>query len=148
MQVPLPDTYPMIQKKRKFSVTGCFLGHFKVESRVTSVAWATTIPSQLFWFYCSKLLLYIGKVGKIRLKLVLGHLRGLPGAPKSAKKALCSSGIKGKPDHFFCIPVTPIKLKIIKILCKQLFSRMYCISSKRYFMSSEQSEQIIVSQVH
>jgi hypothetical protein len=27
------------------------------------------------------------------LKVALGHLRGLPGAPKSAKKALCSSGI-------------------------------------------------------
>jgi hypothetical protein len=45
------------------------------------------------------------------LKLVLGHLRGLPGAPKSAKKALCSSGIKGKPDDFFRIPVTPIKIE-------------------------------------
>jgi hypothetical protein len=27
------------------------------------------------------------------------------------KKALCSSGINGKPDHFFRIPVTPIKIK-------------------------------------
>jgi hypothetical protein len=57
-----------------------FFGHFKVESRVTSVAWATTIPSQNFRFYCFKLVFLIGKVGKIRLKLVLGHLRGLPGA--------------------------------------------------------------------
>jgi hypothetical protein len=46
MQVPLPDTYPVIQKKWKFSDARCFLGHLKVESRVTSVAWATTIPSQ------------------------------------------------------------------------------------------------------
>jgi hypothetical protein len=45
------------------------------------------------------------------LKVVLGHLRGLPGAPKSAKKVLCSSGIKGKPDDFFPIPVTPIKIE-------------------------------------
>jgi hypothetical protein len=45
------------------------------------------------------------------LKVALGHLKGLPGAPKSAKKALCSSGIKGKPDDFFPIPVTPIKIK-------------------------------------
>jgi hypothetical protein len=29
------------------------------------------------------------------LKVALGHLRGLPGAPKSAKKVLYSSGIKG-----------------------------------------------------
>jgi hypothetical protein len=42
---------------------------------------------------------------------VLGHLRGLPGAPKSAKKALCSSGINGKPNDFFLIPVTPIKIE-------------------------------------
>jgi hypothetical protein len=83
----------------------CFFGHFKVESRVTSVAWATAIPSQIFGFYCSK------KVEKIRIKLVLGHLRGLPGAPKSAKIALCSSGINGKPDDFFPIPVTPIKIE-------------------------------------
>jgi hypothetical protein len=45
------------------------------------------------------------------LKVALGHLRGLPGAPKSAKKALCSSGIKGWPDDFFPIPVTPIKIE-------------------------------------
>jgi hypothetical protein len=45
------------------------------------------------------------------LKVALSHLRGLPGAPKSAKKALCSSGIKGKPDDFFPISVTPIKIK-------------------------------------
>jgi hypothetical protein len=42
-------------KKWKFSVTRCFFGHFKVESRVTSVAWATAIPSQNFGFYVSKL---------------------------------------------------------------------------------------------
>jgi hypothetical protein len=42
-------------KKRKFSVTRCFLGHFNVESRVTSMAWADTIPSKMFRFYCSKL---------------------------------------------------------------------------------------------
>jgi hypothetical protein len=44
------------------------------------------------------------------LKVVLGH-PGHPGAPKSAQKALCSSGIKGKPDDFFSIIVTPIKIK-------------------------------------
>jgi hypothetical protein len=45
------------------------------------------------------------------LKVVLGHLGGLPGAPKRAKKVLCSSGIKGKPDDFFPISVTPIKIE-------------------------------------
>jgi hypothetical protein len=39
MQVPLSDTYTVIQKKWKFSVTRCFFGHFNVKSRVTSVAW-------------------------------------------------------------------------------------------------------------
>jgi hypothetical protein len=81
-------------KKIKFSVTRCFFGHFKVESRVTSVAWADATPSKIFEFYFSKLLLWIGKVGKLMLKVVLGHLKGLPGAPKSAKKVLCCSGIK------------------------------------------------------
>jgi hypothetical protein len=33
------------------------------------------------------------------------------GPPKGAKKALCSSGIKGKPDDFFSIPVIPIKIE-------------------------------------
>jgi hypothetical protein len=101
MQTPLPDTYPVIQKKWKFRVTRCFFGHFKVESRVTSVAWADASPSNFFYFYCSKLVFYIRNIGKLMLKVVLGHLRGLPGAPKSAKKALCSSGIKGSPDDFF-----------------------------------------------
>jgi hypothetical protein len=41
------------------------------------------------------------------LKVALGHLRGLPGAPKSAKKALSSSGI----GRLFPIPVTPIKIE-------------------------------------
>jgi hypothetical protein len=45
------------------------------------------------------------------LKVVLGHLRGLPGAPKTAKKAICSSGIKGKPEDFFPILVTPTKIE-------------------------------------
>jgi hypothetical protein len=45
------------------------------------------------------------------LKVALGHIRGLPGAPKSAKKVLCCSGIKGKPDDFFSISVTPIKIE-------------------------------------
>jgi hypothetical protein len=38
----------VIQKKLKFSVTRCFFGHFKVESRVTSVAWADASPSNFF----------------------------------------------------------------------------------------------------
>jgi hypothetical protein len=45
------------------------------------------------------------------LKVALGYLRGLPGVPKSVKKALWSSGIKGEPDDFFPIPVTPIKIE-------------------------------------
>jgi hypothetical protein len=57
MQTPLPDTYHVIQKKWKFSVTRCFLGHFKVESRVTSVAWADASPSKFFNFFGSKLVL-------------------------------------------------------------------------------------------
>jgi hypothetical protein len=57
MQTPHPDTYPVIQKKMKFSVTRCFYGHFKVECRVTSVAWADATPSKNFEFDFSKLLL-------------------------------------------------------------------------------------------
>jgi hypothetical protein len=48
MQIPLQGTYPVIQNNWKFSVARCFFGHFKVESRVTSVAWATAVPSQIF----------------------------------------------------------------------------------------------------
>jgi hypothetical protein len=55
MQIPLPGTYPVIPKNWKFSVTRCFFGHFKVESRVTSVAWADVTPTNFFSFYCSKL---------------------------------------------------------------------------------------------
>jgi hypothetical protein len=55
MQTPLPDTYLVMQKKLKFSVTRCFFGHFKVESRVTSVAWADAYPSKIFLIYCTKL---------------------------------------------------------------------------------------------
>jgi hypothetical protein len=55
MQTPHPDTYPDIQKKLKFSVTRCFFVHFKVKSRVTSVAWVDASPSNFFKFYCSKL---------------------------------------------------------------------------------------------
>jgi hypothetical protein len=45
------------------------------------------------------------------LKVVLSHFSGRQRASKSAKKALCSSGIKGKPDDFFLIPVTPNKIE-------------------------------------
>jgi hypothetical protein len=41
------------------------------------------------------LILKVGSLQWLGLKLVLSHLRGLPGAPKSAKKALSSSGING-----------------------------------------------------
>jgi hypothetical protein len=58
MHTPLSNNYPVIQKKWKFSVTRCFLGHFKVESRVTSVAWATTIPSQNFDFIVPNLVFF------------------------------------------------------------------------------------------
>jgi hypothetical protein len=58
------------------------------------------------------------------LKVALGHLRGLPGAPKS-------SGIKGKPDDFFPISVTPIKIENHEDSVLTTFSRMYCIQSKR-----------------
>jgi hypothetical protein len=54
MQVPLPDTYTLIQKKWKFSVTRCFYGHFKVECRVTSVAWADATPSIFFYLLSPK----------------------------------------------------------------------------------------------
>jgi hypothetical protein len=75
------------------------------------------------------------------LKVALGHLRGLPGAPKSAKKALCSSGNKGKPDDFFPIPVTPgpLKSKIMKILFQQLFSS--CIGFAIYQLSPKNIEK-------
>jgi hypothetical protein len=53
---------------------------------------------------------------KINVKIGVGPLkgpllRGLLGAPKSAKKALCSSGINGNPDDLFRIPVTPNKIE-------------------------------------
>jgi hypothetical protein len=64
---------PVIQKKWKLSVTRCFFGHFKVESRVTSVAWADASPSNFFYFYCSKLVFYIRNIGKFMLKVVLGR---------------------------------------------------------------------------
>jgi hypothetical protein len=48
MQTPLPDTYPVIQKKWKLALPDVFFGHFKVESRVTSVAWADASPSNFF----------------------------------------------------------------------------------------------------
>jgi hypothetical protein len=51
------------------------------------------------------------KSWKNKVKTGVGPLKGPPGAPKSAKKALCSSGINGKPDDFFPIPVTPIKIE-------------------------------------
>jgi hypothetical protein len=57
MQVPLPGTYPVTKNFLKFSVTRCFMGHFKVESRVTSVAWADATPSKILEFYFSKPLL-------------------------------------------------------------------------------------------
>jgi hypothetical protein len=56
MQVPLRDTYTLIQKMevQRYQM---FYGHFKVECRVTSVAWADATPSKFFEFYFSKLLL-------------------------------------------------------------------------------------------
>jgi hypothetical protein len=54
MQTPHPDTYPVI-KKNKVQRYQMFFGHFKVESRVTSVAWADAYPLNFFKFYCPKL---------------------------------------------------------------------------------------------
>jgi hypothetical protein len=64
MQTPHPDTYPVIQKKLKFSVTRCFFGHFKVESRVTSVARMYCIQSkrdEAFFGTFQHFLMTIGK---------------------------------------------------------------------------------------
>jgi hypothetical protein len=52
----LPVTYPVI-KKMEVQRYQMFFGHFKVECRVTSVAWADATPSKNFGFYFSKLLL-------------------------------------------------------------------------------------------
>jgi hypothetical protein len=65
------------------------------------------------------------------LKVVLGHLRGLPGAPKSAKKVLCSSGIKGKPDDFFSNSVTPIKMENYEDVLYLEQARFYESRAKR-----------------
>jgi hypothetical protein len=72
-----------------------FFGYFKVESRVTSEAWADASRTKLFLFYCSKLVFQIGNVGILMLKVVLGHLSGCQRAPKSAKKASDINGING-----------------------------------------------------
>jgi hypothetical protein len=48
MQTPHPNTYPVIQKKIKVQHYQIFFGHFKVESRVTLVAWADAYPSKFF----------------------------------------------------------------------------------------------------
>jgi hypothetical protein len=54
MQVPLPGTYPVIQKIGSSELPDGFFRHFKVESRVTSVAWASAIPEEKIRFYFSK----------------------------------------------------------------------------------------------
>jgi hypothetical protein len=58
MHADTPPRYLSCDTKNwKFSVTRCFYGHFKVECRVTSVAWADATPLKFFEFYFSKLLL-------------------------------------------------------------------------------------------
>jgi hypothetical protein len=47
MQVPLRDTYTVTQKNGSSVLPYVFFGHFKVESRVTSVAWADASPSKI-----------------------------------------------------------------------------------------------------
>jgi hypothetical protein len=44
-------------KKMEVERYQMFFGHFKVECRDTSVAWADATPSKFFEFYFSKLLL-------------------------------------------------------------------------------------------
>jgi hypothetical protein len=111
MQIPLPGTYSVIQKNRKFSVTRCFFGHFKVESRVTSVARASAIPLSFFLILLFQTSLLDWICWKIKVKRCAKPPKWVPEGTKKAKKALCSSGIKGKPDDFFPIPVTPIKIE-------------------------------------
>jgi hypothetical protein len=70
------------------------------------------------------------------LKVALGHLRGLHGAPKSTKKVLCSSGIKGKADHFFPIFVTPIKIKNHEdSVSTTFFQDVLCLEQARFYES-------------
>jgi hypothetical protein len=99
-----------------------FYGHFKVESRVTSVAWADAYPSNFFLLFQTSLLDW--KCWKSNVKIALGHLRGLPGAPKSAKKVLCISKmikicIVGRPcstnkRYNFKLLRNNVKIMIIK----------------------------------
>jgi hypothetical protein len=61
MQTPLPDTYYLSCDTKKVEVQRyqMFFGHFKVESRVTSVAWADASPSN---FYLHRKMQVIGLV--------------------------------------------------------------------------------------
>jgi hypothetical protein len=88
MQTPLSDTYPVIQKKWTFSVTRCFFGHFKVESRVTSVAWADASPSKFFLILLFQTSLLDWKYWKINVKSCPGPLKGPPWGAKKCQKSV------------------------------------------------------------
>jgi hypothetical protein len=48
MQTPHPDTYPVIQKKIKFSVTRCFLDILRL--KVGSLQWLGPMPTHPNFF--------------------------------------------------------------------------------------------------
>jgi hypothetical protein len=76
-------------KKIKVQRYQMFFGHFKVESRVTSVAWADAYPSNFFLIYWSKLFFEIGNVGKLMLKVACpGPLKGPPLGAKKCQKSV------------------------------------------------------------
>jgi hypothetical protein len=90
MQTPHPNTYPVIQIFFKFSVTRCFFGHFKVESRVTSVAWADArcLPIQIFLILLFQTSLLDWKCWKINVKSCSGPLKGPPWGAKKRQKSV------------------------------------------------------------
>jgi hypothetical protein len=88
MQTPHQDTYPVIQKKIKFSVTRCFFGHFKVESRVASVAWADASPSNFFLILLFQTSLLDWKCWKSNVKSCLEPLKGPPWGAKKCQKSV------------------------------------------------------------
>jgi hypothetical protein len=69
------------------------------------------LPIQIFLILLFQTSLLDWKCWKSNVKSCPGPLKRPPWGAKNAKKVLCCSGIKGKPDDFFSIPVTPIKIK-------------------------------------
>jgi hypothetical protein len=80
MQIPLPGTYPVIQKIMEVQ---CY------QFSVTSVAWATAIPSQFFLILLFQTSLLDWESWKINVKIGVGPLKGPSwGANKRQKSVM------------------------------------------------------------